>query len=305
MIKKAVYGEALFNLIKQASTTIPPDVLEAFEKAISRQKTDQELSGLTNTYQSLKRSLAECKPACPDTGWPLFFFKIGNECKLEGGILGLEGSARQAVVQATQSGYLRDTMKHPLSGNDPGNNLGLNIPYFTYQFVPGRRIDLTFVPKGGGSECFGGTRSSVIAFADGREGIMKFVVDSFIAASRAGAICPPSLIGIGIGGTANIAANLAKEASCLRLVGSRHPENTIAAMEEDLFRALNSLGVGIMGVGGQTSVFAVNIEYAYTHLAGIACAMSCNCMIARRATVRIHEDMGIESLAGSDWFDGR
>ncbi len=196
-------------------------------------------------------------------------------------------------------------MKHPLIGSDPGNNIGLNIPHFTYQFVPGRKIELTFVPKGGGSECFGGTRSSVIAFADGREGIMKFVVDSFISASRAGAICPPSLIGIGIGGTANIAANLAKEASCLRLVGSRHPEDAIAAMEEDLFRGLNSLGVGIMGVGGQTSVFAINIEYAYTHLAGIACAMSCNCMIARRATVRIHEDMRTESLADPDWFDGR
>lgn len=305
MINQELYETILFDTICRASTVISIDVQEAFNQAINREKIPHALSGLTNTYESIKLSSINHKPACPDTGWPMFYFKIGNECDLEGGMIALEKSARNAVIDATNLGYLRKTMKHPLTGNDPGNNIGMNIPYFSYKFIPGDQIDLTFVPKGGGSECFGGARSTVIAFADGKEGILKFIIDSYISATKAGAICPPSVVGIGIGGTANIAANLAKEASCLRLVGTKHPEVAIAEMEEKLYFALNSLGIGIMGLGGKTSVFAVNIEYAYTHLAGIACAMSCNCMIARRATTRIHADMSFEILNNPEWFDGR
>ena len=196
-------------------------------------------------------------------------------------------------------------MKHPLTGYDPGTNVGTNIPDFSYQFVPGRAIELTYIAKGGGSECFGGTRHRVVAFADGLQGIQKFIVDAFVAASRAGAICPPSVLGVGIGGTANLAANLAKEAACLRTVGSHHPEPAFRQLEESLYQALNSLKVGAMGAGGDTSVFAVNVEYAYTHIAGIAVDISSNCMVARRATTRIQADGSLEEMDSPDWFGGR
>ena len=110
---------------------------------------------------------------------------------------------------------------------------------------------------------------------------------------------------MGIGGTADIAAHLAKEAASLRLIGSRHPEPAFAKIEEDLFAALNDLGIGAMGSGGKISVFAVNVEYSLTHIAGIAVAMSANCMVARRATTKIHDGGRIEILDNPQWFQGR
>ena len=113
------------------------------------------------------------------------------------------------------------------------------------------------------------------------------------------------ILGIGIGGTANVAANLAKEAACLRTVGSHHPEAPFRKIEEELYEALNSLGVGCMGAGGDTSVFAVNVEYAYTHIAGICVAISSNCMVARRGSYRVKADGTVEEMQSPDWFEGR
>ena len=105
--------------------------------------------------------------------------------------------------------------------------------------------------------------------------------------------------------TANVAANLAKEAACLRTVGSHHPDPMFAKIEEDLYKALNSLGVGILGAGGDTSVLAVNVEYAYTHIAGIAVATSTNCMVARRASSRIDANGKVTIMRSPNWFGDR
>lgn len=305
MIKRSLYERVLFETICRGSTVLSEDVCEAFAAAIDREAFPVAKTGLEKTLESIRLSAINSTPACPDTGWPIFYFKVGDECAFEGGFTGLEDAARSAVRNATCKGYLRSTMKHPFTGADPGDNVGMNIPDFTYRFVPGENLEITYVAKGGGSECFGGTRHRVVAFADGISGIEKFVIDSFVDSTRAGAICPPSILGIGIGGTANIAANLAKEAACLRTIGSRHPEPMIAKIEQDLYVALNSLGVGIMGAGGSTSVFAVNIEYAYTHIAGVVVATSSNCMIARRASSRILGDSSVQPMQQPDWFDGR
>ena len=305
MIKTEIYEKALFETIKRGATEISPDVYDAFIKAIEREKNPDAKKGLEATLKSMDMSRMRENPLCVDTGWPIFYFKVGNNCELEGGFVELENAARRAVAKATELGYLRATMKHPLTGYDPGNNIGMNIPDFTYQFVEGDFIEISYAAKGGGSECFGGTRHRIVAFADGIKGIEKFVVDSFVASARAGAVCPPSVLGIGIGGTANVAANLAKEAACLRCVGSKHPDPMFAKIEEDLYEALNSLGIGILGAGGSTSVLAVNVEYAYTHIAGIACATSTNCMVARRASVNIDADGNVVKMNSPNWFGDR
>lgn len=305
MISRELYEKAIYDTICNGATVISKDVKTAFERAIEKEKSPASKSGLESTLKSMEISKIRKTPLCADTGWPIFYFKIGNECKIEGGILALQETTRKAVEKATKEGFLRATMKHPITGYDPGNNIGMNIPDFTFRFVPGKNMELTYVAKGGGSECFGGTRHRVIAFADGIAGIEKFIIDSFIASTRAGAICPPSILGVGIGGTANLAANLAKEAACLRTVGSKHPEEIFAKIEEELYNTLNSLGIGVMGFGGDTSVLAVNIEYAFTHIAGIVVATSSNCMVARRATVRINSDNTVEQLESPNWFDGR
>lgn len=305
MIQRSIYEQAVFEAICKGSTMIAPDVQAAFEKAIAKESRAAAKEGLEKTLKSIKMSAKLKNPACPDTGWPIFYFKIGNECQLEGGLMGLEEATRAAVRRATKEGFLRATMKHPLTGFDPGDNIGNNVPNFTYQFVPGTDLEVTYVAKGGGSECFGGTRHRVVAFADGIKGIEKFVIDSFVEATRSGGICPPNVLGIGIGGTANIAANLAKEAACLRTVGSHNPDPQFRKIEEDLYEALNSLGVGIMGIGGDTSVLGVNVEYAYTHIAGICVAISSNCMVARRGSFRVKADGTIEEMTSPDWFEGR
>jgi L(+)-tartrate dehydratase alpha subunit len=305
MITEKILQEAIFKTIKKGSCHISPDVRRAFEKAIEKESFAVSKKALEGTLKSLDLSIERECLACPDTGWPLFFCKVGNDVRIEGGILALEEITRKMVAKATQEGYLRSTMKHPLTGVDPGTNVGMNIPGFTYQFVPGDALQITFVAKGGGSECFGGTRYRVVAFADGLVGIEKSIIDWYIAASRAGAICPPAVLGVGIGGSADIATNLAKEAAALRIVGSRHPEPPFARIEEDLTAAINGLEIGTMGSGGKTSVFAVHVEYSLTHLAGIAVAMSANCMVARRATTRIHADGRMEMLDDPNWFNGR
>ena len=305
MIKTDVYEQVLFETVKRGATEISPDVRDAFEKAIAKETNKDAKNGLAATLNSMDMSKKRENPLCVDTGWPIFYFKVGNQCELEGGFVELENAARRAVAAATEKGYLRATMKHPLTGFDPGNNIGVNIPDFTYQFVDGDGIEISYAAKGGGSECFGGTRHRIVAFADGIKGIEKFVIDSFVASARAGAVCPPSVLGIGIGGTANVAANLAKEAACLREVGSHHPDPMFAKIEEDLYKALNSLGIGILGSGGDTSVLAVNVEYAYTHIAGIACATSTNCMIARRASARIDADGTVTKMRSPMWFGDR
>ena len=305
MIKTEIYENALFETIKRGATEISPDVRGAFIDAIERETNPDARAGLAATLESMDMSSVRKNPLCVDTGWPIFYFKVGNRCELEGGFVELENAARRAVAKATRLGYLRATMKHPLTGYDPGNNIGMNIPDFTYKFVDGDSIEMSYAAKGGGSECFGGTRHRIVAFADGIKGIEKFVIDSFVASARAGAVCPPSVLGIGIGGTANVAANLAKEAACLRTVGSKHPDPIFAKIEEDLYEALNSLGIGILGAGGNTSVLAVNVEYAYTHIAGIACATSTNCMVARRASTRINSDGSVEKMQSPMWFGDR
>lgn len=305
MIKIDLFEETIFQTIKRGATEISQDVKIAFEKAINIEQNEDAKKGLIATYNSMELSKQRENPLCVDTGWPIFYFKVGNKCEIEGGFMAIEEATRRAVATATKKGYLRATMKHPLTGFDPGNNIGMNIPDFTYKFVEGDSIEMSYVAKGGGSECFGGTRHKIVAFADGVKGIEKFVLDCFVASTRAGAVCPPSVLGIGIGGTANVAANLAKEAACLRTVGSKHPEPMFRKIEEDLYEALNSLGIGILGAGGTTSVLGVNVEYAYTHIAGIAVATSTNCMIARRASSRIEANGKVTVMDSPNWFEGR
>lgn len=305
MIKHDVLAEAILATIRKSSCQIPPDVHAAFENVIQTEDRPTSKTALVNTLKSLELSMEKGNPACADTGWPLFFCKIGNDADIQGGLLNLEKIARQMVEKATHEGILRKTMKHPLTGYDPGNNIGPNVPGFTYKFVPGDTVQITFAAKGGGSELFGGTRYRVVAFSDGVAGIEKFIVDSYAAASRAGAICPPSILGVGIGGTGDICNKLAKEAAVLRPVGSRHPEPDIAKIEKDLFDALCDLEIGAMGSGGKTSVFAVNVEYAYTHIGGIGVAINTNCFITRRATTKIFSDGSLEALDDPDWFNRR
>ncbi|MDD5016973.1 MAG: fumarate hydratase [Eubacteriales bacterium] len=305
MITLKTFDKAVYDTIVRATTTIAPDIDKAFRDALDKEHEGLGKVALETTYENVQFGVDNKLLVCSDTGWPLFFIKLGEDAKLEGGLSGLEDRCRKMVAKATEDAYLRATVKHPITGYDTGNNVGANVPAFTYHIVPGSSIEVIYVSKGGGSECFGGTRYQVLGFADGVEGIEKFVIESYISGCRAGKICSPSLIGVGVGGTADISAKLAKEASSLRTIGSRHPEPEIAALEERLEKAINMLGIGCFGLGGSQSVFCVNVEYAFSHIGGIAVSVGASCCITRRATTVINDDNTTEIKLVPDWFEGR
>jgi tartrate/fumarate subfamily iron-sulfur-dependent hydro-lyase alpha chain len=305
MIKLETFNKAIYETIERATTTIAPDIDKAFRDAINKEREGLGKAALETTYKNVQIGVENHLLVCSDTGWPLFFIKLGEDVRLEGGLSKLEDNVKKMVAKATADAYLRATVKHPITGYDTGNNVGSNVPAFTYHIVPGDSIEVTYVSKGGGSECFGGTRYMVMGFADGIKGIEKFIIESYIAGCRAGKICSPSLIGVGVGGTADISAKLAKEASSLRPIRSQHPEPEIAALEERLENAINMLGIGCFGLGGDQSVFCVNVEYAFSHIGGIAVSMSASCCITRRATTVIKDDNTLEIKPLPEWFEGR
>ena len=143
MITKERMKEALDLAVFRGATYISEDVYEALQAAIDREDGPAK-EGLRRTLQSLELSREKGLPACPDTGWPLFFIKLGNEAVLEGGVLALQELGRQAIREATLKGTLRKTMKHPITGFDPGDNVSAHTPYFTMQYVPGNEIEITY-----------------------------------------------------------------------------------------------------------------------------------------------------------------
>ncbi len=306
MIRLNVFRKAIYDTIERATTTIAPDIDQAFHEAIACEMPDGlPRMALEATYKSMTVGQENHCLLCSDTGWPLFFIKLGENVRLEGGLANMGTVIEECVAQATADNFLRATVKHPITGYDTGNNVGANVPGVTIHIVPGDNIEFTYVSKGGGSECFGGTRYMVMGFADGVAGIEKFIIESYIDGCKSGKICSPSLIGVGVGGTADISAKLAKEASSLRPIGSHHPEPEIAELEDRLYKAINLLDVGAFGLGGKRSAFCVNVEYAFSHIGGIAVSMSASCCITRRATTVVNADNTVAVKPLPEWFEGR
>ena len=162
---------------------------------------------------------------CGDTGLPRFYVKAGNDVQLEGGFVGLERALRAATARATKDVPLRSNRVHPLTRRNPGTNIGVMAPNVDYRFEPeGDWIDLTAVHKGG----LFGSDYRMLFPGDGIPGIKRFFVDTLVAFGHRGLSCPPVIVGVGIGGTKDQCVTLGKEASCLRLVGDRHPDPLVA-----------------------------------------------------------------------------
>ncbi len=220
------------------------------------------------------------KPICQDTGVPIFYVKVGNV--LHGNIA---KAIEDGVAEATKKVPLRPNAVHPITRKNPGNNVGRNMPYINYKIIPEPYIEITALPKGAGSENM--SALAMLVPSQGMKGIKEFVLNTVVKAGSNP--CPPTVIGVGIGGSADISMKLAKEA-LLRPITKRHEEPEIANLEIELKEALNMLGIGPMGLGGKTTVLGVNVEYAYCHTASLPVAVNVQCWAARRATCRINAD---------------
>jgi fumarate hydratase subunit alpha len=227
-------------------------------------------------------------PVCQDTGTIIFYLKAGAKVK---DLDKVEAALINATRKATREVPLRPNAVDPFTGKNSGDNTGRYIPALNWEIVPGDTLEMTVMTKGGGSEnvCIGG----MIVPGEGIKGLKKFVVDAVI---KAGAQpCPPNILGIAIGGGADISIKLAKKA-LLKPLAEHNADPEIAKLEKDIFEAVNMTGIGPMGLGGKTTVLGVHIDYAFRHPASFPAAVAFNCWAARRASARINADGTVEYL---------
>lgn len=297
-----VLTDRMIALIRNTVCKLPENSRRALEEAYRREDEGSIAKAhLGTNLTNLDLSARHMIPMCADTGFPVFFIRVGNMPALD--LAQLVRCGEQAVSQATANGYIRPNAVHPISRRNPGDNRGKGAPFFEWKVDPSiDYCELMYVPKGGGTEIFGPALRSVLP-ADGISGIKKFIYDTLVVnGNRTGATCPPNIIGVGIGGTAEGCMALAKQAACLRPVGSRNPDPQFAAMEDELTELINETGIGPLGMGGKTTILDLHIEYSYTHLVGTIVAIAAQCPAARVGTLHLHSDGTIEDVAWPGWF---
>src|SRR5712691_7911649 len=219
------------ELMARAAIDIPADYREGVRLARDREEQRLARFVLDEMLENWNIATAERRPMCADTGLPRYYVKLGNEASVEGGLVALERALRRATAEATASVPLRPNRVHPLTREDQNNNVGYHAPEVTYSVEPGGDwLDVTTVHKGG----LFGTDWRMLFPGDGIPGIKRFFVDTLVSFGHRGLSCPPVIVGIGIGGAKDQCVTLGKEASCLRLVGDRHPDPLVAELELEL-----------------------------------------------------------------------
>jgi fumarate hydratase subunit alpha len=271
----------IIQLIKKAETELPTDVINALKKArgVEEGIAKTQIETILKNIDLAKKS---GRPMCQDTGIQTFFVEIGMDFQH---INKLKGLILDAVKIATMKIPLRPNTVDPFSGENHKDNTGDNIPYITWDFVEGSDVYITALPKGGGSENM--SKLGMLKPGVGIEGVKDFVVKEMIKAG--GNPCPPTIVGVGIGGGADLAMKLGKK-SLLRPIGNRHKDKTIAAIEEELIKRINDSGIGPMGLGGKTTVLDVHIEKAHRHPASLPVGIAVQCWADRRSEMVIHSD---------------
>ncbi len=280
--------EMAFNLIKQAVIFLPDDVKTALHKAYAEETSDIGKTQLKAILDNVALAEKLQAPICQDTGTITFYVKAGADAK---NLNYVERALVLATQRASMEVPLRPNAVNPFSAKNSGDNTGRLIPPVHWEIVSGDSVEVTVLAKGGGSEnvCALGMLSP----SEGLKGLKRFVVDAIV---KAGAQpCPPTILGVGIGGGADVAAALAKRALLLPLdEANEDPE--VACLERELFEAANLTGIGPMGLGGKTTVIGVHIDYAFRHPASFPVAVAFNCWASRRASARINADGKVRYL---------
>ncbi len=278
VIKAEDIKEAVKKLVMDTEYFIPEDFVEAIKKA---EKTEESPIGkeiLSTILKNAEVAAQEQVAYCQDTGYPVFFVEIGQDVHIEGNI---KDAINEGVREATKEGYLRASLAY-----DPvieRKNTGDNTPALIYfDIVPGDKVKIKFAAKGGGSE--NTSRQMMLKPADGWEGVKGFIIKT--VANAGPNACPPFTVGVGIGGTFDYSAVLAKK-SLFRPIGERHPDPKIAKLEEELIEEINKLGVGPLGFGGSTTAVDVKIEVAPVHIASLPVAVNIQCHAARHKEIEL------------------
>ncbi|WP_092483252.1 fumarate hydratase [Desulfoscipio geothermicus] len=268
--------QAVAKLCKDANYYLGEDVIEAFNNAYEQELS---LTGKEIIEQLIKNAdiaRAEDVPMCQDTGFAVVFVELGQDVHIVGG--SLEDAINEGVRQGYTEGYLRKSIVgHPLERVNTGDNTPAVIHL---KLVPGDQLKITVAPKGGGSENMSAIK--MLKPAEGVDGVKKFVLDTVKEAGPNP--CPPIIVGVGIGGTFEKAALLAKEA-LLRPVGVPSHKPEIAELEKELLKKVNNLGIGPQGLGGRITALAVHVNIYPAHIASLPVAVNINCHASRHKEV--------------------
>ena len=276
----------IVNLLRLAVTDLPSDVNTALEEALRRERNSTAKSQLQAILDNVRLARQRSIPMCQDTGIQIFYVSVGTNFPL---LAEIPQILTNAVRNGTQSIPLRPNTVNPVLHENPGDNTGINIPWINWKITEGSDLHITAFPKGGGSENV--CRLGMLTPGQGLNGMKRFVIDSMIEAGAKP--CPPTIVGIGIGGGADICMKIAKE-QLLRPVGQRHSNPDIAKIEKELIQALNKTGIGPMGLGGDTTVLDVHIEMAMRHPASFPVGIAVQCWAARRASATITREGKVE-----------
>ena len=272
-VKAEEISSVVAELCIRANKQLPEDIVRAVNAAREGEPWPVAKATLGVLCRNIEAAGEMDLPVCQDTGMACVFVSLGQDVHIEGDFT---AAVNEGVRRGYEQGYLRKSVvADPLRRVNTGDNTPAAI---TVELVPGDRLELTVVPKGFGSENM--SRLAMLKPADGVEGVKRFVVDTVRAAGSNP--CPPVVVGVGIGGTFDKAAALAKRA-LLRPVDRPNQDEFYAALEADMLRAINSLGIGPQGFGGRTTALAVNIETMPTHVAGLPVAVNISCHVTRRA----------------------
>jgi len=268
--------KAVKRMCMEANFYLGADVLKAFDEALKIEKSPAGISVMEQLIENAEIAKSEQVPMCQDTGFAVFFVELGQDVHITGG--NLVDAINEGVRQGYTEGYLRKSIV-----SDPIKRINTkdNTPAVIHtEIVPGENLKITIAPKGGGSENMSGLK--MLKPSEGINGVKDFVIERV---SQAGSNpCPPIVVGVGIGGTFEKAAYLAKKA-LLRPLGEHNPDPDTAALEKELLEKINNLGIGPQGFGGRVTALAVSVEKHPCHIASLPVAVNINCHAHRHKEV--------------------
>ena len=274
------YGQieiAAKELYIRALKMLPPDVKAGFDRLAAQETAPVAQRVLGTMIQNIAVAEQTDNLLCQDTGVPIYNVRIGANVRIDG--IALKRAIRDGCTRATREHPLRSSIVHPLTRKNEQTSCGAEVPVIHIDFAETRdALEIEMIPKGSGSENNSFLKMAVPA--EGVDAIRTFVVDCVLAAG--GKTCPPTIVGVGIGGTSDLCVALAKRAAT-RALGTQCSDPDGARLESELSEAVNQLGVGPQGLGGDATAFAVHVELAATHITMNPVAVNMQCHSARRA----------------------
>ena len=269
--------EEVKKLCIEGNILLGDDVIKSFEENLEKEESQRGRDVLNILIENAKIAKEKSIPLCQDTGMAVFFVKVGQEVLVEGDTL--TEAINKGVSEGYNEGYLRKSVVSPLTRINTKDNTPAIIHY---EMVKGDKIEIDYAPKGFGSENM--SKSKMLKPSDGVEGVKQFILDTV---SEAGPNpCPPIVVGVGIGGTLDKCAQIAKKA-LFRNIGQHSEDEFIAKLEKEMIVKINNLGIGPQGLGGNTTALAINIETFPTHIAGLPVVVNINCHASRHKSVTI------------------